>query len=401
LRASYASIAALLIAVFGVLAGNGVLTTLVPVRAKLEGFPDVDIGLMGSAYFLGMLAGATITPFLVQRLGHLRAFGFSSAIGALAILALGAFVKPLAWIVIRGLCGFFLAGIYAIVESYLQGKAENRIRGRLLGIYSITQYAGWAVGGQMMRLGDPAAFTIFGIAAAVVVAFLTPLFLVSAAAHPPGSRLPSMNLAFLYRTSPVGCVCTVLIGFANGPFWSLTPVYATAQGMSAVATGTLMTSVTIGAAASQFPVGRISDALDRRVVLVGLASLTGLLEIWLYAAGDRLVGWPLILVGGVMGGMIAPQYYVTSAHTNDRTGRDNAVRVAASLLFLYCIGAILGPITASLTMQWLGAPALYLHNLGLHVAIAVFVTLRILRRPAPGRRAEGAALETAGPAGPP
>ena len=155
MRSSTRSIIALLTAVFGVLAGNGVLTVLLPIRAELEGFPALDIGLMGSAYFLGMLAGATLTPWLVARLGHIKAFGMSSAIGAVAILAFGLFVQPLAWIVIRGLCGFFLAGIYAIVESYLQGKAENRIRGRLLGIYSIVQYCGWAAGAQMMRLGEP------------------------------------------------------------------------------------------------------------------------------------------------------------------------------------------------------------------------------------------------------
>jgi MFS family permease len=385
LRSSLRSIIALLVAVFGVLAGNGVLTVLLPVRAKLEGFPDIDVGLMGSAYFTGMLLGATLTPLLVTRLGHIKAFGLSSAVGALAILGLGAVVEPVAWIVMRGLCGLFLAGIYAIVESYLQGKAENRIRGRLLAAYSIVQYAGWSVGTQMIRLGEPQSFGIFAIAAATVVVFLSALFLTDDDAPAPGAKRPRMNLLWLWRTSPVGVVCTVLIGFANGPFWSLTPVYATAMGMSAVATGSLMTAITVGAALLQVPVGRLSDATDRRFVLVGLAVVTASLELLLYVAGPSLVGWPLIAIGGVMGGVIATQYYVASAHTNDRTGRENAVSVAACLLFLYCIGAICGPVTGSYAMQWFGPSALYLHNGGLHVAIAVFVMLRIRRRPLPGR----------------
>jgi MFS family permease len=385
LRSSTRSIVALLIAVFGVLAGNGVLTVLLPVRAQLEGFPAIDIGFMGSAYFGGMLAGALLTPWIVQRLGHIKAFGVSSAIGALAILALGLIVTPVAWIIIRGLCGFFLAGIYAIVESYLQGKAENRIRGRLLGIYSITQYAGWAVGAQMMRLGEPTSYTLFALAAAVVVVFLAPLIVAEDDAPTHGAKRARMNLGWLLRISPVGVVCTVLIGYANGPFWSLTPVYATAIGMSAVATGTLMTAITIGAAAFQFPVGRISDAVDRRYVLIGLASLTAAAEILVYLAGPSLAGWPFILIGGLMGGLIATQYYCASAHTNDRTGRENAVGVAAALLFLYCMGAILGPITASFVMEMLGPPALYLHNGGLHIAIAVFVLMRIRRRPERGQ----------------
>jgi MFS family permease len=382
---SYASIAALLVAVFGVLAGNGVLSTLVPVRAEIEGFPQLVIGMLGSAYFLGMLGGAMLMPWVVGRLGHIRAFGISSALGAAAIVALGAVVDPLAWILIRGLSGFFLAGIYAIVESYLQGKAENRIRGRLLGIYSIVQYGGWAVGGQMMRLGEPTAFTLFGLAALVVTVFLAPLVLCEEEAPARGAPRARMTLLWLYRTSPIGVVCTVLIGFVNGPFWTLIPLYATEIGMSAVATGTLMTAITIGAAAAQFPVGRLSDAFDRRLVLVVMVGLTAVTEVVLFLFGAALVGWPLIGLGTLLGGLIAPQYYLVSAHTNDRTGRENAVSVAASMLFLYCIGAILGPLTAAAMMEALGPGALYLHNGGLHVAIAVFVALRILRRPPPFR----------------
>jgi MFS family permease len=387
MRSAYASIAALLVAVLGVLAGNGLMTTLLPIRAQIENFPGRDIGFMGSAYFAGMLAGATLTPWLVQRLGHIKAFGLSSALGALCILAFGASVHPLTWILVRGLSGFFLAGIYAIVESYLQGKAENRVRGRIVGIYSIVQYGGWAIGGQLMRLSEPTAFLLFGLAAGIVMVFLIPLVLIEDDAPLPGAKPARMNLLWLYRTSPVGFVCVVLIGFANGPFWSLTPVFAVASGLSPIATGTLMSAITIGAAAFQFPVGRISDAVDRRKVLIGLTSLTAICEVCIYVFGARMAGWPLIGVGFLQGGLQSTQYYVTSAHTNDRTGRDHAVGVAAALLFLYCVGAILGPITASLAMEHFGPAVLYLHNAGIHIAISVFVALRLLRSAAPLRTA--------------
>ncbi|MBP0583464.1 MFS transporter [Labrys sp. LIt4] len=385
MRSSYASIAALLVAVAGVLAGNGVLTTLLPVRAELEHFPALAISLMGSAYFGGMLAGAFLTPRLVQRFGHIKAFGLSSICGAVMILVAGTLVEPHAWVVIGFLRGFFLAGIYAIVESYLQGKAENRIRGRLLGLYSITQYGGWAIGNQFMRLGDPAAFTIFGIAAAVVIVCLAPLLLIEDGPPPKGSRRAGMRLLWLLRTTPVGFVCATLIGFANGPFWSLTPVYATKLGMDGVQTGTLISAITLGSAAFQFPVGRLSDAFDRRKVLIGLTTLTALVEIGIYWSGKLLVGWPFVITGFVLGGIISTQYYASSAYTNDITGRDNAVGVASALLFLYCIGAVLGPVTAYTIMQWLGDPGLYLHNAGIHAAMAVFILLRVLRSPGPDR----------------
>lgn len=383
MRSAYASIAALLVSVFGVLAGNGLMTTLLPVRAELEGFPARDIGFMGSAYFAGMLAGAVLAPWLVQRFGHIKAFGVSSAFGAGCILAFGLLVHPLSWILIRAVNGFFLAGIYAIVESYLQGKAENRVRGRIVGIYSVVQYAGWAVGGQLMHLSEPTSFMLFGIAAAIVMVALVPLAGAADETRAPGAPAARMNLRWLYRTAPVGFVCVAMIGFANGPFWSLTPVYGVSLGLSGAAIGTLMSAITVGAAAFQFPVGRLSDAMDRRLVLILLTTLTACCEIVIYAFGTRLAGWPLILVGVVQGGLLSTQYYVASAYTNDRTGRANAVGVAAALLFLYCVGAIVGPIIASLAMEKFGTGVLYLQNAGVHTALAVFVALRLRRSRAP------------------
>lgn len=394
MRTRWLSIVALLLSVFGVLMGNGVMTTLVPVRAAIEGFAKIDIGIIGACYFLGMLTGAMIAPRLVRRIGTIPAFALSSLLGTAVLLTMPVAVHPWSWAILRGISGFSLAGIYAIVESYVQASAENRYRGRLLAAYSIMQYGGWAAGGQLMRVASPTETTIFLVAAGIVIAIgILPLLLVDrepgqAAAATPGAPKPAgLNLAGLYRTSPIGFVATILIGMANGPFWSLTPVYATDIGLTAVAAGSLMTAVTIGAAVFQFPVGRLSDAIDRRFVLVGLTLTAAIVECVLYLFGARLIGWPLQTLGFMLGGLIATQYYTTSAHTNDRAGVGRAINVSAALLFLYSIGAITGPLTASFAMQALGPAALYLHNGALHVVVAVFVVLRILRRPPPARAA--------------
>lgn len=394
MRTRWLSIVALLLSVFGVLMGNGVMTTLVPVRAAIEGFAKIDIGIIGACYFLGMLTGAMIAPRLVRRIGTIPAFALSSLLGTAVLLTMPVAVHPWSWAILRGISGFSLAGIYAIVESYVQASAENRYRGRLLAAYSIMQYGGWAAGGQLMRVASPTETTIFLVAAGIVIAIgILPLLLVdrepyqAAAATPNALKPAGLNLAGLYRTSPIGFVATILIGMANGPFWSLTPVYATDIGLSAVAAGSLMTAVTIGAAVFQFPVGRLSDAIDRRFVLVGLTLTAAVVECVLYLFGARLIGWPLQTLGFMLGGLIATQYYTTSAHTNDRAGVGRAINVSAALLFLYSIGAITGPLTASFAMQALGPAALYLHNGALHVVVAVFVVLRILRRPPPARAA--------------
>lgn len=394
MRTAWISIVALLVSVFGVLMGNGVMTTLVPVRAAIEGFAKIDIGLIGACYFLGMLTGAMIAPRLVRRIGTIPAFALSSVLGTAVLLAMPVAVHPWSWAILRAVSGFSLAGIYAIVESYVQASAENRYRGRLLAAYSIMQYGGWAAGGQLMRVAEPTSPVIFLVAAGIVVAIgLLPLLLVEREprrAAPTAATTPKpagLNLLGLYRTSPIGFVATILIGAANGPFWALTPVYATDIGLSAVEAGSLMTIVTIGAALFQFPVGRLSDAIDRRFVLVGLTLIAAIIESVLYLFGAALIGWPLQALGFALGGLIATQYYTTSAHTNDRAGVGRAINVSAALLFLYSIGAITGPLTASFAMQTLGPAALYLHNGALHVVVAVFVMLRILRRSPPARAA--------------
>jgi MFS family permease len=257
------------------------------------------------------------------------------------------------------------------------------------------QFGGWAAGGQLMRIDDPLSTGIFVAGAGVVfIVGMLPLLVVAREPPPredtaPGSTRPAepmpsgMDLAGLYRTSPIGFVAVILVGGVNGPFWTLTPVYATDIGLTAVAAGTLMTVITIGAAALQFPVGRVSDLIDRRIVLVALTVIAAAVEFAYWLFGQQLVGWPLLALGFVLGGMIGTQYYTAAAHANDRAGPERAISLSAALLFLYSIGAITGPLTASFAMQAFGPGALYLHNMALHLALAIFVVLRMrLREPA-------------------
>jgi MFS family permease len=169
MRSIWVSIVAVLVSVLGALAGNGVLTTLVPVRSAMEGFARIDIGFMGAAYFTGMLLGAVLAPRLVRRFGSIPVHAASLSLGTAVILTMPFTVTPWSWILLRGITGFSLAGIYAVVEGYLQASAENRFRGRLLAAYSVMQYTGWAAGGQLIRVGDPTGSTVFLVAAAVIV----------------------------------------------------------------------------------------------------------------------------------------------------------------------------------------------------------------------------------------
>ncbi len=379
---AYLSILSLLIASLFMALANGLLGTLVPLTARAWQFYPGELGAVSSAYFGGMLIGAWLAPWLVRRVGHIRALAGCMALAAIATLALIMKVDVYYWIVLRFITGFAFAGLYAAIESWLQGKADDQIRGRIFGVYSVLQYSGWAMGNQVLGLYAPTDFGIYSIAAAALCAAILPLALTTRSPPPPPES-PRLDLLGIYRHSPIGFVGAVMIGLANGPHWTLMPVFNSDIGMTVAQVGTFATFLTLGSAAFQIPVGRLSDSVDRRHVLVGLLIAAALAEVLMASFARELSLYGLYAIAFVLGGLVATQYYVTSAHTNDRTAVTQAIQISASLLLLYCIGAIIGPITAAEAMKLLGPSGLFWHNAAVHITLAAFVLYRITRRAPP------------------
>ena len=228
---AYAQVSALLVAVFILIAGNGLSNTLIPLSATAASFPPLSIGLIGSAYFGGMLVGCIAAPRIIARAGHIRAFSAFVAIATVTTLLHPIFVDPAAWAGIRAVTGFCFAGLYATIESWMHDKADNVVRGRVLAIYQIVHYAGSAIGQQAIRLISPASFVPFSMVAAALALSVLPLaYTRSDPPEPPPA--PRLRLAWLFRISPVGVVGALVSGSANGTFWSLAPVFAERSGLS-------------------------------------------------------------------------------------------------------------------------------------------------------------------------
>lgn len=387
LPAVYRSVAALLVSVTFFVMGGGLLTTIIPLGGRAHGFSERELGAIGSCYFAGMLIGALINPLAVRHSGHARAFVGSIAISVIATLILPVFQSPIAWMMSRGLIGFAFAGLYATVEGWLQGKADNKTRGSVLALYSVTQYGGWAIGNQLVHLDEPTSFVLYSIAAAALTAGILPL-VVTTQEPPERPATPKLPFLWLIRTAPIGVVSVFLIGAANGPFWSLVPVYAATLGYTPDQVAVFVTFITLGSAALQIPIGRVSDRFDRRLVLIALVLSAATIEMALARFGGALPFWGLLVTGFALGTVLSTPYYVATAHTNDRAGRTQAVGVAAVLLFAYCVGAIIGPLTAAEGIRRFGPGALHVHNAIVHATIAAFVLYRTLVRAAPERRPE-------------
>jgi MFS family permease len=379
LHPAYAQVSALLLAVFILIAGNGLSNTLIPLSATAAAFPPLSIGVIASAYFGGMLLGCIAAPRIIARAGHIRAFSAFVAIATVTSLLHPIFPDPIAWAVIRAFTGFCFAGLYAAIESWMHDKADNVVRGRVLALYQIVHYAGSATGQQAIRLISPSSFVPFSMVAAALALSVLPLaYTRSDPPEPPPA--PKLRLAWLFKISPVGVVGALASGVVNGTFWSLAPVFAERNGMTQGGVASFMTATIVGAAIVQWPIGRLADRGDRRLIMlvcIGVAVAAQLAMIW-FVKSDTTI---LILLAAAIGASALALYPLSSSHAADLAGRENAVEVSSGLLLAYTIGAIIGPTTAAWMMTWMGPQALFIHNAAFHVIFVLFIVWRLWQRP--------------------
>ena len=375
---NFSAIAALLSSVFVLIAGNSLVNTLVSTRAKIEDFPNLSIGVLGSAYFAGMLLGTFAAPVLVIRVGFVRAFTASVALAIIVTILYPLYVDPLVWIFLRGILGFAFAVLYGVIETWINSNATNKSRGSVYGFYQVVHFGGGTVGQQLISAAAPTSPTLFSIAAALTAVAILPMALTRS--DPPAQpRSVKVRIPWLWNISPVGAFAALCIGGSNGAFWFLAPVYALGPDHSTERVAALMTAVIIGSAVGVWPIGRLSDFFDRRVVIVICSGAGALLEAVFFTLG---VPSPLLMsgLGFLLGIANMSLYTVAAAQTNDRAGPDHAIAVASGLLFLYCVGAIIAPYTAAWLMGRYGDGSLFAQCCVVHAVLALFTLWRILRR---------------------
>ena len=359
----------ILAAAYFLVTGNGILAVLIPYRAHAEGISAQHIAQFGSGYFAGMLGGAFIIPLLIHRFGAMRAFAFAVSLGALAAFCLPLMIAPLPWILCRTIIGFSLASLYSVLESWLNASAAGGSRAKMLAMGRTVQYAAWASGSQIFAHGNPATPWLFWLAAGLIFLAAMTVF-ANRLDEPPRPSAPKLDLLWFLKAAPLAFCCAALIGLSSGAFWSLNPVYGSQIHLDAESIGNIGTAVTLGAALAQVPVGHWSDSGDRRKVLLTLALMAALGNAMLAYFGPDTAPVLLYLHYFLLGAIMMPLYYVVSAYSVDHCGTGHAVMVTAAILFLYCIGAIIGPMAASALMGLFGPGALYIWVTGAHLIIS-------------------------------
>lgn len=364
--------------------GAGLQGTEISLRATLEGFPAPLTGAVMSCYYVGYLFGTALAPRLVRRVGHIRVFAAMAALASVSILAQGLFIAALPWALLRGLSGLAFAAIYVVAESWLNESSSRATRGSLLAVYMVVLYIGLGTSQFLLIPTDPRTAAPFMLVAILISLAIVPI--VIAAQHAPEIALPQkVRYRDLYRDSPLGVVAVTVAGMVTANVYSMGPVYARLSGLDTSGVATFMGVSVLSAVILQYPVGRLSDRIDRRTVIAAiciLATLSAAIPTALRALPHGVV----LLVTGAFSALAFTLYSLGVSHVNDHLEPAQMVAASGALLRLNGIGAALSPVLVGGLMARFG-PAAYFGSLaGLTGLLSIYDLWRKMRRRPPERK---------------
>lgn len=349
-------ITALLVSVALLLAGSGLLSTLLAVRGKVEGYGDQTLGLIMSGYFVGFFLGTFAAPPLIRRVGHIRAFAFFAALAATTVLVYPLWLDPAGWVLLRVVTGVALVGLVTVIESWLNSQSAPEYRSRVFAIYMVVSLLALASGQLLLDLQPPRSFVLFSVVAILISLAALPVT-TTRLPQPVMAIAPRSDIRQICRTAPSAAAGAVLSGLAMGAFWGMGPVFASQLGLDHSGVGVFMSLTIVGGAAMQLPIGRLSDRGDRRTTLAvvsALAALIALSSVMFVALSTRA----LYAMYFVYGGLAFALYPLCVAHLLDRLPTDSLLAGVSALLLLHGVGAAIGPAAAGVAMARFGAGAL-------------------------------------------
>jgi len=347
------SVSALFLGIALMMLGNGLQGSLLGLRGSLEGFDNQVLGLVMSGYFAGFLAGSLFAPRVVARVGHIRVFAALASLASAAVLVHSIFIDPWVWFGMRLVTGFSYAGLYIVAESWINDLSDNRNRGRLLGTYMVIQLGALSAGQYLLAASDPSGANLFMIVAVLVSLALLPVCLAASRA-PDFTEPETLSFRELFLLSPLGSIGMTLNGVVNGAIFGFAAIYAQQIGLTVTEISTFIAAIFLGGMLLQFPIGRISDMINRRLVITVVTFAAMFAAIFAMLLPEPVTVqpphmtearnvWPLIIVMALFGGFSIPTYSLFNAHVNDRVPLKKMVAASSGLIFLNGCGAILGP----------------------------------------------------------
>lgn len=371
---------ALLLGILLLMLGNGMHGTLLGVRGEIEGFSTTEMSFVMSAYFVGFLGGSKLAPEMIRRVGHVRVFAALASFVSACLILFPVVNEPWAWVILRIIIGFCFSGVYVTAEGWLNNAASNETRGQALSFYMIVQMMGIISAQGVLLLGDPSGFALFVIPSVLISISFAPILL-SITPTPAFEQSKNMSFKDLWHVSPLGFVGIFLLGGMFAAQFGMAAVFGTQQGMTVEQISMFVAAIYLGAMLTQFPIGWLSDRMDRRVLIfvVAVICLIGALAGMVYLDNFVL----LLITAFVIGGTTNPLYSLLLAHTNDFVSLEEMAGTSGSLLFVNGVGAIIGPLAIGWLMGLYGPVAYFGYMGGLMAILSAYAAYRMMIRSAP------------------
>ncbi len=380
----FISFAALFLAVILMQLSSGGVGPLDALSGITLGFTTTEIGLLGSAHFLGFFIGCWWAPRLMGTVGHARAFAAFTAAGTIGLMAHMLVVDPWAWAGMRVASGVCVAGCYTVIEAWLNAKLTNETRGRAMGVYRVTDMGAQLIAQMMISVLEPASYVSYNILAIFCCASLLPLVLTKRR-QPETPSAPRLRPSLAYRASPLAAMGVIVASLSSATFRMVGPLYGDRVGLAVDQIAYFLAVFILGGALSQIPVGWLADKYDRRHVMIGL-SIAAIISCLVSASLQELSATGVMLTAFFFGLTAFPIYSVAAAHANDFATPEERVELAAALMFFFAVGAIAAPLVASGLIERFDPSAMFLMIAAAHAALILFGFLRMLVRPTMGEK---------------
>ncbi|RLA15523.1 MAG: MFS transporter [Gammaproteobacteria bacterium] len=368
---------AILLGIGFMMLANGLQGTLLGVRAILEGFSTFTTGIMMSGYFIGIFIGSFLAPVLVKRVGHIRVFSALASLASISILFHGIYIDPIIWMTMRIVTGICFAGFFVVTESWLNDRASNETRGKILSVYMVIITLGMGGGQFLLNLAKPEAIDLFILISIIISFGLIPILLTAKPA-PVFEASSKMSVIELYRASPLAVIGNGLTGMAHGTIFGLGAIYASQVLIDIKSISWFMACFLIGSLITLWPIGYLSDRIKRRIVMSVLsiiAILSCMLAIFISKDG---IAFYLVIV--LLGGAAMPMYSICVAYANDRLEPHQIVGASGSLVMVSGIGLSTGPIIVAFFMELYGVDFYFWGIATVFAMILIFTLIRIKSR---------------------
>lgn len=370
---------------------NALQNSLLGLRASIENFHTASAGYIMAGFYIGFIAGSIFVPNWIRNVGHIRVFAALASLASITILLQSTIVTAWFWVLMRIGTGLCYAGLYIVVESWLNTIATNQTRGRLLSVYVIVIWASQTFGQVLLNVAPPSGYDLFIIASVLISMALVPLLLVRTPS--PTITLPEkLDLIGLVGTAPLGAVAVVVVGFSCGIIMGLAAVYGKMIGMSVAQISIFVGASYIGGMLIQWPIGKISDRQDRRLTLMWVALVASMVA--LIVPYSNAIGHTTLMVIGMflLGGFAYPLYSLGSSHINDQLRPEQVLSASSGVILLQGAGGVVGPIVASTLMDWSTPNALFYFLSVLHIAVAMFAMYWVIFKPSMSVEDQGSSI---------